>query len=102
MKGFGITHFFSFSSQYMRWNLFINQVIFGGHVQQHAKWKEVKDDIEIQGNSLNNFQKRVIEFEKEYKEFTILYKLIRGQCNKYVQLLAVYFITFLVFSLQNS
>jgi hypothetical protein len=33
IKGFGITHFFSFFSQYMRWNLFINQVIFGGHVQ---------------------------------------------------------------------
>ncbi|CAK9196870.1 unnamed protein product [Sphagnum troendelagicum] len=55
--------------------------------RNHAKWKEVKDNIEIQGNSLNNFQKRVIEFEKEYKEFTVLYKLIRGQCNKYVQLL---------------
>ncbi|CAM6066710.1 unnamed protein product [Sphagnum tenellum] len=56
-------------------------------VRNHAKWKEVKDNIEIQGNSLNNFQKKVIEFEKEYKEFTVLYKLIRGQCNKYVQLL---------------
>ncbi|CAK9196805.1 unnamed protein product [Sphagnum troendelagicum] len=56
-------------------------------VRNHAKWKEVKDNIEIQGNSLNNFQKKVIEFEKEYKEFTVLYKLIRGQCNKYVQFL---------------
>jgi hypothetical protein len=57
--------------------------------QQQAQWREVKDNAELQVNFVKNFQKRLIELEKEYNEFIVLYNLVRGQRNKYARVMEV-------------
>ncbi|KAH8938348.1 hypothetical protein BDL97_16G077700 [Sphagnum fallax] len=55
--------------------------------KKQTQWKEVKDNAELQVNFVKNFQKRLIELEKEYKEFIVLYNLVRGQRNKYARVM---------------
>jgi len=57
--------------------------------QQQAQWREVKNNAELQVNFVKNFQKRLIELEKEYNEFIVLYNLVRGQRNKYTRIMEV-------------
>lgn len=56
---------------------------------QHAQWRETKDKVGLQENFMKNFEKRVVEIERQYTDALALYNLVRSQRNKFASFVTV-------------
>lgn len=56
---------------------------------QYAQWRETKYKVGLQENFMKNFEKRVVEIERQYKDALALYNLVRSQRNKFASFVTV-------------